>query len=136
MYFVSLNVLKIFAPFLPFITEELYLSFYKNFENDKSIHLSAWPEFDKGLVFDDSVKIVGILLNILDASRKLRTGLNLHQNHRASKLLIKTLNPDYIEVINEISGDIMSAARVRRIVFSDKADFKTGDDALFISIEK
>ncbi|MFW0884458.1 valine--tRNA ligase [Candidatus Acidulodesulfobacterium sp. H_13] len=136
MYFVSLNALKIFAPFLPFITEELYLSFYKNFENDKSIHLSAWPEFDKELIFDDSVKIAGILLNILDASRKLRTGLNLHQNHRASKLLIKTLNPDYIEVINEISGDIMSAARVRRIVFSDKADFKTGDGALFISIEK
>ncbi|MHB8231416.1 MAG: valine--tRNA ligase [bacterium] len=136
MYFVSLNMLKVFAPFLPFITEELYLSFYKNFEKDKSIHLSAWPDFKKELIFNDSVKIAGILLNILEASRKLRTNLNLHQNHKVSKLLIKTLNPDYIEIINEILYDIGSAARAQRVIFSDKADFKTLNGDIFISLEK
>jgi len=136
MYFVSLNTLKVFAPFMPFITEELYLSFYKNFENDKSIHLSMWPEFKKELIFGDSVKIAAILLNIIEASRKLRTNLNLHQNHKVSKILIQTLNPDYIEIINEISSDIKSAARAERVIFSDKADFKTGDDDIYISLEK
>ncbi|MHB1660653.1 MAG: valine--tRNA ligase [bacterium] len=136
MYFVSLNTLKVFAPFIPFITEELYLSFYKNFEEDKSIHLSGWPEFKKELIFMDSVKIAGILLNILEASRKLRTNLSLHQNHKIKKILIQTLNPDYIEAINEISVDIKSAVRAERVVFSDKADFKTADEGIFISLEK
>jgi valyl-tRNA synthetase len=136
MYFVSLNVLKVFAPFLPFITEELYLSFYKNFEKDKSIHLSKWPEFRKELVFSDSVNISDILLNILEASRKLRTNLNLHQNHKISKILIQTLNPDYIGIINEISDDIKSAVRAERVIFSDKADFKTADEDILISLEK
>ncbi len=136
MYFVSLNILKVFAPFLPFITEELYLSFYKTFEKDKSIHLSSWPEFRKELIFNGSAKISAILLNILEASRKLRTNLNLHQNHKVSKILIQTLNQDYIDIINEISSDIKSAVRADRLIFSDKADFKTADDDVFIHLEK
>lgn len=136
MYFVSLNFIKIFAPFMPFITEELYLTFYKRYEKDESIHLSPWPEFRKELVFTDSVKASEILLNILNASRKLRTNLNLHQNHKIKKILIKALNADYVGIINEISVDIRSAVRAERVAFSDKADFKTADGDIFISLEK
>ncbi len=136
MYFVSFNMIKIFAPFFPFITEELYLSFYKNFEKDRSIHLSHWPDYREELTNNDSVKVVNILLKILNASRKLRTGLSLHQNHKISKLLIKTLNANYIDVLNNIGDDIKSAVRAKRIVFSDEADFKTENDDIFIQIEK
>jgi valyl-tRNA synthetase len=136
MYFISLNAVKMFAPFMPFITEELYLSFYKRYEKDKSIHISFWPEFRNDLVFNDSLKYSAILLNILDASRKLRTNLNLHQNHKVHKILIQALNQDYIEIINDISGDIRSAVRAERLIFSDKADFKTSDDNILIALEK
>ncbi len=33
-----------FAPFFPHITEEIYQDFYKEYEDDESIHVSAWPE--------------------------------------------------------------------------------------------
>ena len=136
MYFVSFNMIKIFAPFFPFITEELYLSFYKNFETAGSIHLSNWPDYRKELNFESSIKIAKILLNIIEASRKLRTSLNLHQNHKIDKLLVKTLNNDYISILNSVNSDIKSAARAKRMIFSDEADFKTADDNLFIKIEK
>ena len=136
MYFISLNAVKMFAPFMPFITEELYLSFYRRYEKDKSIHKSFWPEYKNDLVFNDSLKYSAILLSILDASRKLRTNLNLHQNHKVHKILIQALNQDYIEIINDISGDIMSAVRAERLIFSDKADFKTSDDNILIALEK
>ncbi len=44
LYKVGLGTLKLFAPFFPHITEELYHICYKNFEEDESIHLSKWPE--------------------------------------------------------------------------------------------
>jgi valyl-tRNA synthetase len=44
LYTVGLGVLKLFAPFFPHITEEIYYSLYKDLEGDVSIHLSAWPE--------------------------------------------------------------------------------------------
>ena len=136
MYFISLNAVKMFAPFMPFITEELYLSFYKRYEKDKSIHKSFWPEFRNDLIFKDSLKYSAVLLNILDASRKLRTNLNLHQNHKVHKILIQALNQDYIEIINDISGDIRSAVRAERLIFSDQADFKASDDNILIALEK
>ena len=44
LYTLGLGVLKLFSPFIPHITEEIYNNFYQKFENDKSIHLSSWPE--------------------------------------------------------------------------------------------
>ena len=44
LYTIGLGIAKLVAPFLPFITEEIYHRFYKKFENDESIHLTKWPE--------------------------------------------------------------------------------------------
>jgi len=40
IYHVLKNVLKLFAPIMPFITEEIYRELYE----DKSIHISEWPK--------------------------------------------------------------------------------------------
>jgi len=55
---ISQNVyekfLKIFSPFAPHITEELWHNLgYKN-----SIHLSDWPKWDENLIKDEEIKIV------------------------------------------------------------------------------
>ena len=44
LYQVLLSVIKLYAPFMPFITEEIYHGFFKEDFSDKSIHLSAWPK--------------------------------------------------------------------------------------------
>ncbi len=45
LYKSLLAILKIVAPIMPFVTEELYQKYFKVREKDKSIHLSAWPKF-------------------------------------------------------------------------------------------
>ncbi len=44
LYTIGLGMAKLFAPFLPFITEEIYHNFYKKCEEEKSIHISEWPQ--------------------------------------------------------------------------------------------
>jgi len=44
LYTIGLGTLKLFSPFIPHITEEIYNENYKKFEKDKSIHLSNWPD--------------------------------------------------------------------------------------------
>ena len=44
LYTIGLGTLKLFATFIPHITEEIYTNYYQQFEKDKSIHVSAWPE--------------------------------------------------------------------------------------------
>ncbi|RLF40758.1 MAG: valine--tRNA ligase [Thermoplasmata archaeon] len=44
LYTIGLGIIKLFAPFLPHITEEIYQDMYKQTEGDKSVHISSWPE--------------------------------------------------------------------------------------------
>lgn len=44
LYTIGLGILKLFAPFLPHITEEIYNKYYRKYEGKGSIHISRWPE--------------------------------------------------------------------------------------------
>ena len=44
LYTIGLGVLKLFSPFVPHITEDIYCNIYQKFEKEKSIHISRWPE--------------------------------------------------------------------------------------------
>ena len=81
-------LLKLYAPFMPHITEELYNILYDN----KSIHLSnSWPRlevFFKGLEHEDSDN----LLNILELVRKIKAKDNLSIKHPISVLEIMGAN--------------------------------------------
>ena len=41
LYTIGFGLLKLFAPFIPHITEDVYQAKYKSFEHDGSIHISA-----------------------------------------------------------------------------------------------
>ncbi|MBE5745796.1 MAG: valine--tRNA ligase [Clostridiales bacterium] len=66
-YYVLLGVLKMFAPILPHITEEIYMDYFKDKENTKSIHVSGYLnlglEFDKDLI-ENGNKVVDIVSSI------------------------------------------------------------------------
>ena len=44
LYAGLLSIIKMYAPIIPFITEEIYQNHYKKFEEVESIHISKWPE--------------------------------------------------------------------------------------------
>ena len=43
MYKGLLTLLKLFAPIIHFVTEEVYQEHFRKTEKDKSIHISDWP---------------------------------------------------------------------------------------------
>src|SRR5947209_7863025 len=50
MFVCLFNTLKLYAPILPFITEELYQLLYKRYEGMKSIHKTRWPAWNDNWV--------------------------------------------------------------------------------------
>jgi valyl-tRNA synthetase len=67
------NILIMFTPFIPHITENIYQSFYKN---KKSINLELWPELDSEFKNEN---LVDNLFNIISLVRgqKTKDGKNL-----------------------------------------------------------
>jgi len=46
LYQSLLAILKMISPIMPFVTEEIYQTYFRKFEKDKSIHISEWPKHD------------------------------------------------------------------------------------------
>jgi len=133
MYSVFLTILKLFAPFLPHITEELYDIIYKKYEKTKSIHVSSWPKVDVKLIDKKEESHGELLLIILKNVRKCKTNLKLHQNHWISELVIKSSDNIQQEIL-QITNDLKSAARAKRISFNKEATFQTENSNIKIDV--
>lgn len=133
MYRVFLEILKLFAPFLPYITEEIYSIIYKQRVGEKSIHITRWPEADSSLMDEESELKTELLISILRGVRKRKTEMKIHQNHWISELAIES--PDSVEKeILKIESDLKSAARAEKITFGKSARFETENPDIKIEL--
>ena len=67
------SILKLYAPILPFITEEIYQTYFKKFEGEKSIHLSKWPNKDESLYNPGGNKAFDAVLKLVNEIRAQKT---------------------------------------------------------------
>jgi valyl-tRNA synthetase len=77
LYKSLLTILKLMAPFTPFITEEIYQEYFKKFEKDKSIHVSAWPKPGKEKYKGDWERIKDNISKIRQKKSKAHVSLNV-----------------------------------------------------------
>jgi valyl-tRNA synthetase len=75
LYQSLLTILKLFAPIMPYITEEIYHLYFDKIENKKSIHISSWPEFKAELINDDIEKMGDLAVLIIGGVRKFKSEL-------------------------------------------------------------
>jgi valyl-tRNA synthetase len=68
-----LALLKLLAPIMPHITEELYQLLYLSHEKAKSIHISSWPETDETLIDTKIEKQGDQFAELLSKIRKFKS---------------------------------------------------------------
>lgn len=73
MYGVLVGFTKVAAPFIPFITEEMYL----NIASDESVHLAIFPAGDKSLIDDQLVKDMIVVREIVESGHAQRKEANM-----------------------------------------------------------
>ncbi len=79
-----IGVLKLFAPYMPHITEELYQN---GFEKEGSIHTSDWPSYEG---VDEKVLEVGnIATEVVAKIRKYKTENNMSLGTELEKVLVE-----------------------------------------------
>lgn len=112
LYTVGLGLIKMFAPFLPFITEEIYHRYYKKFEGDESIHVSRWPEI---ILKDEGAERKGeIIKNIIAKIRdwKSKHGMALNMPLERVKIFGNVDGKDVIEGTMNIKELIISDEKI------------------------
>ena len=77
---VLIRCLKLLHPFMPFITEELYQSLYKDAE---SIMISKWPEYNPAREYPEEEKDTELVISTIRAIRNIRQEMNVPASRRA-----------------------------------------------------
>ena len=108
-------VIGLYAPFIPFQTEELWQKIYKPYEGGQTLHLTAYPAV--GSARDTDVSQMQIALDILKNIRGLRTERKVGNGAKLETLTIPAETPAALH------GLIKSAARANNVVLGDAIDF-------------
>jgi valyl-tRNA synthetase len=120
------RLLAVAAPYLPFITDEIYLRMYTRHEQAISIHVTSWPEPTPGgmdRATDDAMQLV---LKALEAWRYARTNLKLPPQ-RSIKRINLDVPLDVRERLQALGPTLRAALRCRQVEFGP-GELETGHD--------
>ncbi len=67
------TILKLFAPIMPHVTEEIYQAYFGRREKVKSIHISEWPKYDTKLTNKKLESEGDELVKIISEARQFKT---------------------------------------------------------------
>jgi len=111
LYYSLLSVLKMTAPFTPFITEEIYQKYFKKYEKDKSIHLSSWAEKMK---IKENKNDSEILENLISVLGDVRMAKSRAQKSMKAEIIL-TLEKEKFDKLKNLLWDFKSVVNAREI---------------------
>lgn len=88
--YVLSHTMQLLHPFMPFITEEIWLHLPHDGE---SIVISKWPEYDEALNFEEDEAAMTLIMDAISAVRNRRAEMNVPPSKKA-KTIIVTDKPD------------------------------------------
>ena len=90
LYRVVLNVLKLFAPIMPYITEATYKLYFAEKEGCKSIHKASWPEFDEGMIDEESEAAGDLVVYAVTNARRAKSEKNVSLKTPVVNMVLKS----------------------------------------------
>ena len=105
LYKVLTTLIKVAAPFTPFITDEIYQNLVVNLDKEapESVHLCLWPEVNEKEIDSELEKEMGLAYKIVKLGRSARNLSNIKNRQPLSKMLISinTLPKYYEDIVKE-----------------------------------
>ncbi len=109
------TILGLYAPYMPFVTEELYQEIFKPFEKTVSLHVTQWPTANA--TWDADIEEMTIVLTILRAVRQLRSQNQFSATAQVKKLTIdiSAASNDEITTVKSLENSLQAVARAEEI---------------------
>jgi valyl-tRNA synthetase len=116
LFHTLLATLKLFAPFLPYVTEAVYQAMLAEADGSGSIHRSRWPVADEKLVDEAAEQTGEVLLAIATAVRRYKSERNLSLAGELAQLQLQTADEELRQGLTAAEADLISVSRARQIV--------------------
>ena len=110
-------LLRLFAPFLPFVTEEVW-----SWWQEGSVHAAAWPSLAPSAAEAGDPAVLAVAADVLGQVRKAKTAAKLSMRAEAARVVV--LGPDP-EAVTASGADLMAAGNIADLSVGHAAEFST-----------
>ena len=84
---VCITALKLLHPYMPFVTEEIFMTIQ---DEEESIMISSWPTYSEEYNFASDEKAIETIKEAVRAIRNVRTGMNVAPSRKAKVFVVST----------------------------------------------
>lgn len=117
-----LGILKLFAPFLPHITDEIYQQVYMDVEKCATIHLSKWPQEEPAFFELKYLEFGETLVAIASAVRRFKSERALSVGTALEKIELEIDQPELRDFLQKAIPDLTSVTRAQKITLVSDLD--------------
>ncbi|MBQ8908702.1 MAG: isoleucine--tRNA ligase [Clostridia bacterium] len=122
LYEVLTSMSRLLAPFLPFISEEIYQNLVRNLDKNapESVHFASYPEADESMINSALNEGMNEVLEIVNLGRSCRSGSNVKNRQPLSKVMIACATQ--LKLDAELQGLIKDELNVENVEILKDAD--------------
>ena len=116
LYRIIYGSLRLFAPVLVHVTEELYQAIFRKYEGHESLHLAKWPNPD--FMDEEALKYGDMSLQIIEEARKFKSEQNLSM---AAPLKTVEVNAPAEDLggLRRFQDDLIAVTRAENILWTE-----------------
>jgi len=118
LYQALLAVLKLMAPIMPHITEEIYQGTFQIHEGSKSIHNSSWPEIPDEFKDEKSEEAGDLAAEVIRLVRKAKSDANMPLGAEVEKAEIQVPEGKQ-EILKLVEEDVKGTGKIKAISYGD-----------------
>jgi isoleucyl-tRNA synthetase len=122
LYHVLVKLARLLAPFLPFVSEQMYQNLVRSFQTNghESIHHTRWPQVDYPVIDETLIIQVDLARRVASLGLSARTNAGLKVRQPLSKVLI-FVSQGKAELTDEQMEIVADELNVKEIKFVQKA---------------
>ena len=119
LYTVLVKLITISAPFVPFVTEEIYSNLVRNIDSSapESVHLCDFPVADEKFIDKELEKNMELVLKLVVLGRACRNTANIKNRQPIKRIYVKA-GFELPEMFNELVKDELN---VKEVEFTEDA---------------
>ncbi len=121
LYDILLKLVQVAAPFIPFITEEIYRNL-KTEEAPESVHLLDYPVYNREVRDPDLEQKMGLTRQAVSMGRALRAMFNLKIRQPLKAIHLVTKDQEEKKVLIEMEEIIKEELNVKSVVFRENEE--------------
>jgi len=127
VYYVFDILNRLMAPFVPFLTERVFLAMQQNFgylKDVKSVHLLDFPTFDEELIDEKTLENMDFIINFIQDLRALREQVKIKIRQPIKEYLL-TIDDKFKAIVKNFDSLIKEELNVKELNFIDEKRAKS-----------